>query len=216
MITIRQNVFETNSSSCHSLTFFSKSLWKDFIDRKVFIRRSSFSDWEIHTTKFDTIDKDSKEYYLISANDYYKETVESIKTALSKPVSKYYSASDFEYAIMGYLKENISKELLQKILFGKSDDIIYNFKEPIVEDYGRYHSDNRDHTITYTGITVSDLYGCIYNQDRFDVEKVYIFGEDTWNKDQVKYWKVWVQDKNESVKEENEEEIILIDRELWD
>lgn len=91
MRTIRYNVFETNSSSCHSVVIMNTNDWDAFKENEVFIKRQCFEIDE-HMDTFndlrwrdDLTDSEAferwKEYF-VSFNDYYEEFKNKMKDGI--------------------------------------------------------------------------------------------------------------------------------------
>lgn len=214
MFTIRQGTFETNSSSCHSLTVMTKGIWDSFKKREVFIRCSHFSAIEIHTTVFDEINNENKDDYLVNAEDYYKEVVKEAKAYFGSTLSNryVYSSSEFNNAVDNFIKKNLTVEMVKDALLGKKDKkVLYTFNKPIVEDYSHYHYDGLEHKIVYKNITVRDIYQRIFDNGDFDVPHVYIYGLYTWKKEDIKIWTP--RGAKKGIESETK---VLLDREIWD
>lgn len=118
MISVRESVFETNSSSCHSLTIAKKSFLDKLKNGEVFYKG-----------KYD-LDSDSSEVFIndlsnVSENDIV--TIDQVKDLLKEWLKKT-PTSDYEKELQDQFKEvDLDSKPLQEII----DDI---YGEP-VEDF---------------------------------------------------------------------------------
>lgn len=98
--TIRQGVFETNSSSVHSLTMCSDDEWQKWKDGDLIYNRwnEEFTTYEEYEKARREFDEENKDYY--STNEEFEEYRESSE---SKTVDgQYYSYEDFFEGYIDY------------------------------------------------------------------------------------------------------------------
>jgi hypothetical protein len=207
MTTIRRGVFETNSSSEHSLTLFQDNIWKEFVERKVFILEEAFLRNEEHHQIFvNVIDDYSRDEFIINADEYYEQSIEKVQERpLKSSFFRDASYNNFTAEIEQFIKKNISREFLEKVLTSDSDTVLYTFDKPVKVNYGTYLSNNNDHIVEYNNITAENVYEILFNYNYYNLDKVYIYNSGTWAK---KFIKQWTTEKNENR--------VLIEREVCD
>ena len=182
---IRQGTFETNSSSCHSITIFQDGKdWEDFKNHLVYINRGMY-DMEEHAERVNIITKENRDEYIVSIDHLYDELTEILNNTPSLRNSSYVQYNEKDVYIFNYLKKNWSAELMMKILVGKSDDVICTPDKPIKI---RYYFDN-ERVYTYDTLTASDFYDFLLGYGRFSEElpEFYVYGDGhEWSEAKVK------------------------------
>lgn len=181
MKTVRFNTFETNSSSCHSVTVFKNPEdWKDFKNNKTGLRRIMY-DIEEHSECVNIISDENRDEYIVDLKDLYNSMKEGVDN-MTSPLrgSTYVSYNDKDNFIASYLKEHLDFSLMMKILTGGSMDIICVPPKPIVLRYSHYDDVK---TYTYDSLTVSDFYEFIFGYGRFfgDLPRFYVYGDECSN-----------------------------------
>lgn len=184
MKTIRNNVFETNSSSCHSVTFCSGKDWNDFVNHKVCWVREN---WEIeeHLDTTHTLDECDK----IDVNELFTKVFEVLNDPKkTKFLATYnYRSMDtdsgmlLDLAVFEWLKKEVrtvdkfieyctSTNHDLRIKLEKPLDIKYswNIEPSHYEDFGLYTI----HDILKKVIEAA--YGCNFP---------YFYGDDCWDKE---------------------------------
>ena len=182
---IRRGTFETNSSSCHSITIFQDGKdWEDFKNHLVYINRGMY-DMEEHTERVNFITKENRDEYIVNIDHLYDKLTELLNDTPRLINSHYVQYNEKDEYIFNYLKKNWSAELMMKILVGKCDDVICTPDKPIKV---RYYFDN-EKVYTYDTLTASDFYDFLFGYGRFSDElpEFYVYcdgGE--WSEAKVK------------------------------
>lgn len=199
---IRRNTFETNSSSCHSITLFNNAQdWQDFKEHKTYINREMYN-VEEHYTTFDVIDEKNHDDYIGSIQDLYNDVKERFDNVSKDSLRSYRYSNGYDEKddfMFNYLKKNLNEELFIKIITGKGDEEIVKPEKPIVVRY------DRDHTFEYDNLTVSDFYNYMFGYGCFidDMPKFYIYGDDgDWHNATV----------NEYIEKQTNKEIVMVTR----
>lgn len=202
MKTIRRSTFETNSSSCHSVTLFkNRKDWDDFVSHKVYINRGMY-DIDEHTERFNIIDSENRDEYIKDLDEIYQY----VKKALDSHIKGHFSSLPYEYTDieiyeLNYLKNNWSKDLMMKILLEPRDTQVCELEKPITVKY------NWDSTgYTYNRLSVGDLYDFLFGYGKIseDIPDFYIYGDgyDGWKDAEVK----------EYIDKATGEELVLVTR----
>lgn len=182
---IRRGTFETNSSSCHSITIFQDGKdWEDFKNHLVYINRGMY-DMEEHVERVNFITKENRDEYIVSIDHLYDKLTEILNDTPRLISSHYVQYNEKDEYIFNYLKKNWSAELMMKILVGKCDDVICTPDKPIKV---RYYFDN-EKVYTYDTLTASDFYDFLFGYGRFSDElpEFYVYGDGgEWSKAKVK------------------------------
>lgn len=201
MKTIRFGTFETNSSSCHSITIFEDGKdWEDFKNHLVCINRGMY-DMEEHVERINFITKENRDEYLVSIDHLYDRITQVLEDTPNLRSSYYIQYNDKDEYLFKYLKKNWSIDLMNKIIFGKNADVICKLDPPIKV---RYYFD-REKEYVYDELTVSDFYDFIFGYGRFseDLPEFYVYGEgSSWEESKVKRY----------VDEDTGERIVVVDR----
>lgn len=204
MKVIRRNTFETNSSSCHSITLFNNAQdWQDFKEHKTYINREMYN-IEEHLSSFDVIDEKNHDDYIGSIQDLYNDVKERFDNVSKDSLRSYRYSNGYDEKddfMFNYLKKNFNEKLFIKIITGKGDEEIVKPEKPIVVRY------DRDHTFEYDNLTVSDFYNYMFGYGCFidDMPKFYIYGDDgDWHNATV----------NEYVEKQTNKEIVMVTRDL--
>lgn len=202
MKVIRRNTFETNSSSCHSITLFNNAQdWQDFKEHKTYINREMYN-IEEHLSSFDVIDEKNHDDYIGSIQDLYNDVKERFDNVSKDSLRSYRYSNGYDEKddfMFNYLKKNFNEKLFIKIITGKGDEEIVKPEKPIVVRY------DRDHTFEYDNLTVSDFYNYMFGYGCFidDMPKFYIYGDDgDWHNATV----------NEYVEKQTNKEIVMVTR----
>ena len=163
MRVIRHHVFETNSSSCHSIIKLNKALWEKFENNQIFLKRNMFR-YEEHMTISDEITEENSSEYFTDLDTEWKKLQEAIKER-PEPDRWYTSSAVYYYnRRFEWFKSIITKELFYDYLcddLGKHTEIIKVFQEPLVVDW---HSGSS----TYTEFNAADIEAVISELD-YDV-----------------------------------------------
>lgn len=182
---IRHGTFETNSSSCHSITIFQDGKdWEDFKNHLVYINRGMY-DMEEHTERVNFITKENRDEYIVNIDHLYDKLTEILNDTPRLINSHYVQYNEKDEYIFNYLKKNWSAELMMKILVGKCDDVICTPDKPIKV---RYYFDN-EKVYTYDTLTASDFYDFLFGYGRFSDElpEFYVYGDGgEWSEAKVK------------------------------
>lgn len=182
---IRRGTFETNSSSCHSITIFQDGKdWDDFKNHLVYINRGMY-DMEEHAERVNFITKENRDEYIVSIDRLYDKLTEILNDTPRLINSHYVQYNEKDEYIFNYLKKNWSHELMMKILVGKCDDVICTPDKPIKV---RYYFDN-EKVYTYDTLTASDFYDFLFGYGRFSDElpEFYVYGDGhEWSEAKVK------------------------------
>lgn len=182
---IRRGTFETNSSSCHSITIFQDGKdWEDFKNHLVYINRGMY-DMEEHTERVNFITKENRDEYIVNIDHLYDKLTEILNDTPRLINSHYVQYNEKDEYIFNYLKKNWSAELMMKILVGKCDDVICTPDKPIKV---RYYFDN-EKVYTYDTLTASDFYDFLFGYGRFSDElpEFYVYGDGgEWSEAKVK------------------------------
>ena len=188
MKTIRFNTFETNSSSCHSVTVFKNPKdWEDFKNNKTYLRRDMY-DMEEHVERVNIINNENRKEYIADIKDLYNRIKEEIDDlAVPLRYTRYCEYDDKDNFIAKYLKEHFDFELMMKILLEPGDTVVCVPPKPIsVRSYY-----DVDRVYTYEDFKVYDFYdflfGCGLSSD--DLPKFYVYGDDGdsgWTRAEVK------------------------------
>lgn len=182
---IRRGTFETNSSSCHSITIFQDGKdWEDFKNHLVYINRGMY-DMEEHTERVNFITKENRDEYIVNIDHLYDKLTELLNDTPRLINSHYVQYNEKDEYIFNYLKKNWSAELMMKILVGKCDDVICTPDKPIKV---RYYFDN-EKVYTYDTLTASDFYDFLFGYGRFSDElpEFYVYGDGgEWSEAKVK------------------------------
>lgn len=199
MISIRNGTFETNSSSCHSVTIFKDPKdWEDFKNHKTFIRECMY-DINEHTDIFNIIDSDNRLEYIKTFDEIYDIVKDSIEHPDESICRRGYNCDEKDVKIFNYLRKNISKELLFKILTGNDDEEIVKLDTPITITYGSGYQ------YTYENLKVYDFYDFLFGYGNLssDLPKIYIYGNNgDWEKADVK----------EYIEKNTNESLVLVTR----
>lgn len=182
---IRRGTFETNSSSCHSITIFQDGKdWEDFKNHLIYINRGMY-DMEEHAERVNFITKENRDEYIVSIDHLYDKLTEILNDTPRLINSHYVQYNEKDEYIFNYLKKNWSAELMMKILVGKCDDVICTPDKPIKV---RYYFDN-EKVYTYDTLTASDFYDFLFGYGRFSDElpDFYVYGDGhEWSEAKVK------------------------------
>ena len=182
---IRRGTFETNSSSCHSITIFHDGKdWEDFKNHLTYINRGMY-DMEEHTERVNFITKENRDEYIVSIDHLYDKLTEILNDTPRLISSHYVQYNEKDEYIFNYLKKNWSSELMMKILVGKGDDVICTPDKPIKV---RYYFDN-EKVYTHDTLTASDFYDFLFGYGRFSDElpEFYVYGDGgEWSEAKVK------------------------------
>lgn len=185
MKTIRRGTFETNSSSCHSITIFEDGKdWEDFKNHLVYINRGMY-DMEEHAERVNIITKENRDEYIVSIDHLYDKLTGILNDTPHLISSHYVQYNEKDEYIFNYLKNNWSVELMMKILTGKGGDVICTPDKPIKV---RYYFDN-EKVYTYDTLTASDFYDFLFGYGRFSDElpEFYVYGDGhEWDEAKVK------------------------------
>ena len=185
MKSIRRGTFETNSSSCHSITVFhDEKDWEDFKNHLVYINRRMY-DMEEHAERVNIITKENRDDYIVSINHLYDKVTEVLNDTPNLRGYSYARYDERDEYIFNYLKKNWSAELMMKILVGKADDVICTPDKPIRVRY--YFDDEK--VYTYDNLTVSNFYDFLFGYGRFSDElpSFYVYGDwSEWDEAKVK------------------------------
>lgn len=177
MISVRYGTFETNSSSCHSITIFrDKKDWDDFKNHFVYINRNAFEIDE-HKTIFDVINSENRTDYIRPIHHLYEKISEFLDDTTDPFCSKYHSDAKDE-AIWRYLKDNWSEDLMIKILTANGKEIIFTPKKPVKVKYTWSGYESKVYTYNY--FTVADFYDFMFGYGVIanELPKFYIYGDD--------------------------------------
>ena len=154
MKTVRRNIFETNSSSCHALTVMSHSYWDEFKAHNLFLINGVF-EYEEHEDRYYDIRGKEDEYFITFA-DFFKQV--KAKVASYEYKYSYYfteSTNKFYEQEADILKKNFSKKFFLKLLDNcYSDDYFIRFENPIEIKYSQGSS-------IYDGLTWSQLFSTL-------------------------------------------------------
>ena len=134
MKTNRKNVFETNSSSCHSITFSTKGSGCRPVHTTITLKSSDFG-WEIH----EYTDIQSKfEYWLACYNDCANLRVrELFSKVLKKDVYESYASKD------NPLPENVWDEAFNEV-YSNFANVLSYLRDNGVDFYIYYDKDNHE------------------------------------------------------------------------
>ena len=201
MKVVRRGTFETNSSSCHSVTIFKNGQdWEDFKNHKVYINREMY-DIEEHTERINVINEENHDDYIVNIDRLY-DTISEIFMDTDRLHDNYYSQyNDKDMYIFNYLKKNMSKDLLMKILVSKADDVICELNPPIKVTYN-YGSKR---TYVYDKLETCDFYDFLFGYGRFseEIPDFYVYGDGhEWDDAMVKRY----------VDEDTGERIVVVSR----
>ena len=184
MKTVRFGTFETNSSSCHSVTVFKDAQdWKDFKEKKVYLRRDMF-DMQEHEERLNVIDSSNKREYIRSLDELYEDVKDHIENDAG-PLrrSNYHNynegIAELEMETYKYLINYFSRELFDKILFEPGSVEVCKLNKPVEVCYD-YSGSGK--VYTYDALTVNDFYDYIFGGVHFDeIPSFYIYGMCDWD-----------------------------------
>lgn len=167
MIVERFNVFETNSSSCHSLVRMSRRDWNDFKDGRILIRRDNF-DIEEHARRYNKVHEDE----IVAWEDFYNLVKKDLPN-LHKTHDGY-PFDNFDMAVINFVKENWSPELCKKMLISDWSEVVYEFPEEIIDEYSGYGGS--PYVAHYKTITWGNIMDLLHRQ--YEVGDNYYFFQD--------------------------------------
>lgn len=175
MKTIRFGTFETNSSSCHSITIFeNRKDWDDFKNNKTYINRGMY-DMEEHAERVNIISDENRSEYIVDINDLYERVKEEIEErAVPLCSSRYHRYDEKDDYIINYLKDHFDFDLMLKILTGKGNEIVCNLEKPItIKSY------YEDRYYVYNDLTISDFYDFIFGYGCLseNLPSFYVYGD---------------------------------------
>lgn len=175
MIVERAAVFESNSSSCHSLVRMKKKDWLDFRDGRVLLKRYNF-DMEEHVDRYNKVNEDE----LVTYEDFY----EMIKKDLPylHQTKDDYPFDEFDEAVIKYIKENWSLEFCKKLLTTNWNEIAYEFPEEVTVEYNHWGSYGTPYVAHHKHITFDNIVDILNRQykcfDENDSEGLYCFQDE--------------------------------------
>lgn len=88
--TIRRNTFETNSSSCHSVTTMPTDLWTQFKNHEVVFKKGEW-DIECHTSISTVLNEDNIKYVAIPFDKYYQSFHSALLEGKDETIKKIYA-----------------------------------------------------------------------------------------------------------------------------
>lgn len=185
MNTIRYNVYETNSSSCHSITFCSGKEWNDFVNHKVCWIRDNWSIDEHSSTTHTVCDEDK-----IDVTELFKKVLEILddepRFLNSYSYRGYHPSEDIDagmildLAVFRWLKKEITTvDKLVEYCTSTNDDLRIKLEKPFDVQYS--WNDKPTHYEDFGLYSIRDVlkkiielaYGCYFP---------YFYGDDCWDK----------------------------------
>lgn len=157
MRTIRRNVFETNSSSCHSISIFSRNIWEKFQNGEIVFKPNTF-DYEEHIDQTNRFSDENFEESFMSFDSFFEQTVELVND-YERPSSYETNSSRKYHDLRLYtFKSLLTKDFLRNVLINSSSGVsVQSIQPPLVVDW------HWGGTSTYDRFTTSDMYEVLCN-----------------------------------------------------
>lgn len=129
IVTVRNGVFETNSSSCHVITIARRSDWADFRSGKTGWKKSSYAIEEHETITYRLQDED-----IIDLDKAFKKVKKTLTAENDEVFNNRFADDPLTKNVWQYVKDNFSRKMFDDFLNGYGQPKI-PFDKPVVVHY---------------------------------------------------------------------------------
>ena len=161
MITVRNGVFETNSSSCHVITIARRSDWTDFKSGKTGWKRNSYAIEEHETITYKLQDED-----IIDLDEAFESVKKTLVAENDEAFYNYFAEDLLAKNVWQYVKDNFSRKMFDDFLNGNAQPTV-TFDKPVV-----FHYKWSDKDVVYNESTSEDInriiYWALYDMSGYD------------------------------------------------
>lgn len=239
MRTIRNGVFETNSSSCHSVTLMAEADWEAVKSKELLIKRKPFDIVE-HAERFNSAlpnmqeewDENVWHDYFITKQEYLQQFIDAwnskgLDTLLEYFAKNYSPSPSDEYysAITKWVNCNLDNEKFHRVLLGEGlgeyKDHLIVFEQPVkLIDYSSpdYNWKNGQYpTKDCYEFSSEDLWEYIHDSNLLgylNVPEVYLYGDtdDGWLEKNAKTYCLKFKNLEGTEEIDTKQGVVIVDR----
>ena len=146
MTTVRNGVFETNSSSCHVITIARRSDWTDFKSGKTGWKKDSYAVEERESITYKLQDED-----IIDLDEAFEKVEKTLTAENDEVFNDRFADNPLTKGVWQYVKDHFSRKMFDDFLNGYGQPRV-PFNDPVV-----VHYEWSDKDVTYNESTVDTI-----------------------------------------------------------